>query len=99
MTVAVIGSGPAAAAAVMALVTRGVKPQVIDIGERLDEERTALVEGLRGLPRSSWSPEMLARIGANPTVRSKDIPNKLAFGSEYIYARKRGYSEVETVGT
>jgi choline dehydrogenase-like flavoprotein len=98
MTVAVIGSGPAAAAAVMALLARGVKPDVIDIGERLERERVELIEALRDTSKSSWRPEMLARIGDNPSARSKDIPRKLAFGSDYVYARERSYGQVETIG-
>jgi len=97
MRVVVVGSGPAATAAVMALAARGVKPDVIDIGERLDERRAGLVATLAETPKARWSVDAVKCVANNRTVRSHVIPRKLAFGSDYIYARERSYGRVETV--
>lgn len=97
MKVAVIGSGPSATGAVLALVARGVRPDVIDIGERLDEKRAALVAALAITPRAEWPVEVLAQIGDNSTAIGDGIPRKLAFGSDYIYANQRAYGRVQTV--
>ena len=97
MKVAVVGSGPAATGAVLALVARGLRPDVIDIGERLDDERAAVVASLASVPKADWPAEALARIGDNSAGMGEGIPRKLAFGSDYVYARERAYGRVETV--
>jgi choline dehydrogenase-like flavoprotein len=94
MRIAVVGSGPAAAGAVMALLARGLKPEVIDIGERLDPERQQVVDALRGMPKQSWPAAMVATIAASG-ADAAGIPRKLAFGSDFIYAAKRSYTSVE----
>jgi choline dehydrogenase-like flavoprotein len=97
MKVAVIGSGPSATGAVLALVARGVRPDVIDIGEGLDEKRAAIVAALAATPRADWPLEALAQIGDNSSVTGDQIPRKLVFGSDYIYAREREYGRVQTI--
>lgn len=97
MRIAVVGSGPAATASVLALVARGVRPDVIDIGERLDPERTALAASLVGKSVSDWPIETVARLSETRADRGGRLPRKPLFGSDYIYAGDRTYGRVETI--
>ena len=91
MNVAVIGSGPASISCVSALIERGVKITIIDVGETLDSERKKLVESLASLPQEDWPKETLDIIKENPTVKDK-TPQKLYFGSDFIHGRSRSYA-------
>ena len=97
MNVAVVGSGPAATAVVLALVRRGLHPDVIDIGECLDEHVARTVAAVARLPRADWPVEVLAQIGDNSTVIGDGLPRKLVFNTDYIYASERTYGRVQTV--
>ncbi|MBD1205169.1 MAG: GMC family oxidoreductase [Rhodobacteraceae bacterium] len=85
MRVAVIGSGLAGLAATQALVRAGLKPVVIDSGERLPAERAAAVARMRGCAPTEWDPRDRALVSLNPSVSASGIPSKLAFGSDYFF--------------
>ena len=57
MRVLIIGSGPAAAAAALALTASRVdEVDVIDAGESLEAPRQALLEGMKSLAPADWPP-------------------------------------------
>jgi ferredoxin len=88
---AVIGSGPAAIAATMALVGKGHHVTILDVGDRLDDARIAALADLASKPRSEWDPRTLATI--SPPRESAGHPKKdlghakLSYGSDYSFAR------------
>ena len=89
MHVAVVGSGPAGVACAKALVRRGVRVTVLDVGETLEPERQAAVERLRRRPPGEWGGPDLQTIVQDPTREGRAIPRKLVFGSEFHFARNR----------
>jgi len=94
MDVAVIGSGVAGIFAARALVARGLKVTILDVGETLDAARQKAVAELRTVDRDAWPPEHRALISANATMDSDELPKKIHFGSDYIYAADRPFAHV-----
>jgi choline dehydrogenase-like flavoprotein len=85
VNVAVVGTGLAAMAAVRALLGRGVRPLVLDVGRELDAPRVQDVRRLAALPPQDWT-EQDRGLFANPTVGSwQGKPRKLTFGSAHFY--------------
>jgi choline dehydrogenase-like flavoprotein len=97
MDVAVIGSGVSGAAAVRALVERGLRPTILDVGETLDPRRQAVVERLRDIPPELWPRDDQALIAQNATVGSGELPKKIHFGSDYIYASNRPFAPLRSL--
>ena len=88
MKVAIIGSGLAAVSAAKVLVSRGIKPIILDKGEILDSERAAIVNKLSKLEPNEWNTYDKKIITSNPTIKDKNrFPQKLNFGSDYFYGR------------
>lgn len=82
----VVGSGPAAMAAVMALVKRGARVTILDGGKRLEPERKAVLERLAGQKPEEWAEEDLERMrGDDQSERHGSIHSKKTYGSEYPY--------------
>ena len=77
MDVAVIGSGVSGAAAVRALVERGLRPTILDVGETLDPRRQATVERLKEVPPDLWPRDDYALIKQNATVGTGELPKKV----------------------
>jgi hypothetical protein len=66
-TVLIIGSGPAAAGAALALSRReNVAVTVIDIGVRLDAESRQVVERLASSEPAQWETSLVERVSAQP---------------------------------
>jgi ferredoxin len=84
-SVLVIGSGPAAAGAALALVSRpDLRVTVLDIGAELDAEHRAAVARLAGLSPRDWPGPELESISRPPVARSKhELPEKRAYGSGF----------------
>jgi choline dehydrogenase-like flavoprotein len=91
----VVGTGPAGTACAKALLRRGVRVTVLDVGEELDQGRQALVGDLASTAPEKWDKLHFARATANPTIASLPIPRKLVFGSDYFYAGNRNYWPTE----
>jgi choline dehydrogenase-like flavoprotein len=87
MTVAVIGSGVAGISAARALSNRGYFVTILDVGETIDLERHSLVERSGTVARHEDSP-----IGGGGVLRSGGLPEKLHFGSDYIYGFDRPFA-------
>jgi len=96
MDIAVIGSGLAGVFAARALAARGLKVTMLDVGETLDARRHAIVARLRELEPEAWPPADRDLIAANATVGGDELPKKMHFGSDYIYAAHRPFAEVTT---
>ena len=92
MSVAVIGSGFAGVFAAHALAARGLSVEILDVGEELDEHRRAVVAKLRNLPPEVWPEDDHELIRRNPTLGKRELPKKMHFGSDYIYASERSFA-------
>lgn len=86
MTVVVIGSGPAAAAAVQALCDAGVGVTVLDAGDRIEAGRMELFDELARSDPGHWPPELALRARSAYPADIKHVPNKPAYGSLFPYA-------------
>ncbi len=87
--VAIVGTGLSAMACAKALVGRGIKVTILDAGEELSDDRKAAVASMKWTAPDQWQADERALVTENRTVHSEDIPQKLAFGSDYVYARNR----------
>jgi hypothetical protein len=86
-TVLIIGSGPAAAGAALALCAReDVAVTVIDIGVRLDVEGQQAVERLASAEPAQWEPSLVERVSAQPVSSGlRGLPEKRTYGSDYPF--------------
>ncbi len=98
MRIAVIGSGPTGTACAKALVGRGLKPVVIDVGQLLPPERQALVERMAASEPERWSDPDRESITSNPTVQRGRVPKKTVFGTDYYVARDSVYNPIRVHG-
>lgn len=94
MDIAVIGSGLAGVFAARTLAARGLKVTMLDVGETLDVRRVAAVARLRELEPSAWPAADRDLVSANATIGSYELPQKMHFGSDYIYAKQRPFARV-----
>jgi choline dehydrogenase-like flavoprotein len=83
----VIGSGPAGAAAALALLERGASVQVVDVGLRLEAERQQVVDRLARTPPTGWDPEGLGFLSQGADADAKGLALKRLFGSDFPYRR------------
>lgn len=90
---AVIGSGLSAIAACKALIARGVRPVVFDLGIELDNEKKNIVTKLSKLNPINWEGSDQKLISSNSTINRESIPRKLAFGSDFFYGNKDNFSK------
>jgi hypothetical protein len=69
---------------------------MLDVGETLDSDRSRIVAQLRELEPAAWPPADRDLISANATVGGDELPKKMHFGSDYIYAERRPFAQVIT---
>ncbi len=87
MEVVIVGAGPAAAGAALALVERGdVRVTILDVGGRLEDDLDATRRRLASSPPANWDPDERARVAvvAEPR-RDHRLPEKRTFGSDYAF--------------
>ena len=82
----VIGSGPAAIAATVALVKTGRKVTILDVGKTLEPERQEILARLSNQAPGQWNAEDLASLqGGDQKTRQGKIHSKFIYGSAYPY--------------
>lgn len=86
MTVVVIGSGPAGAAAAHALCEAGIRPLVLDAGDRVEPERMEPFDVLGASEPERWPPGLALRARDAFPVDVGHVPLKPAYGSLFPYA-------------
>jgi ferredoxin len=88
MSALIIGSGPAAAGAALALSTRGRQQiTVVDIGGRLEDERQSLLEKIASVSREAWDPQAVQVLAERAPLASKGaLPEKRSYGSDFPFA-------------
>jgi choline dehydrogenase-like flavoprotein len=83
----IIGSGPSAAAvALVASAKDDVSVQVIDPGQRLDDDREALLHSVSDLQPRDWPADVQTKLAspALPEVEG-ELPQKRQFGSDFPF--------------
>lgn len=100
-TALIIGSGPAAAGAALALSRRpDLKITVVDIGLRLEADRQNVVDVLASSDPCQWDDRLVQSISKQP--RRFDSTGKRSYGSNYPFrnvAQLDGLTTADNVGT
>ena len=84
----IIGSGLSAVAACRALMARGVRPLVLDVGKTGAEATRALTDRMRAQAPQDWTRADIDQLGGVEAVPPGRIPRKLIFGSDYFYEKQ-----------
>ena len=92
MGVAVVGSGFSGIFAARALASRGLAVTILDVGETLEAPRQKAVDTLHDVLPEDWPLAEYDLIRENTTFGTKDLPKKVHFGSDYIYAADRSFA-------
>lgn len=86
MKVVVVGSGLAAAGAIRALLKRGVKPVVLDLGRTLPNREFDLKSKLAIKDPCKWTHHERRMAYDNAKSNGRVVPRKLVLGSDYFYS-------------
>ena len=98
--IAIVGSGLAGISAAKALKKRGIKPTILDVGYEIEEEIEKLVNKLGGINTSEWKQQDVEKKIYNPTLfKSKGLPKKLFFGSDYFYGSSNSFFPIKYKGS
>ncbi|MDT5171483.1 MAG: hypothetical protein QOD02_4833, partial [Mycobacterium sp.] len=83
----IVGTGPAAAAAILALADDPSQQiTVIDIGERLDDDAAAAVDRMSALEPAQWATADRELVSVGPAeVSGARLPEKRAYGSNHMF--------------
>lgn len=88
--IVVVGSGLSAVGAIRALVSKGIKPLVLDIGTTLPSESEKFKRILSSKNTSDWNKSDLGvYLGTDDTSAKGLVPRKTTFGSDYFYSGSR----------
>jgi choline dehydrogenase-like flavoprotein len=96
----IIGSGPAAAGAALALTQhRGQSVTVIDIGTQLETDQRQVVDAMTALDRGQWSSSELAAISQQPVGTDRgSLPEKRSYGSDFPFRNVGQLDGVDSEG-
>jgi len=81
----VVGSGPAAAGAVHALLAEGFAVTVLDVGNRLEAGTTAVVERMSRNSPEQWDAADLDAVTARGGGEVETVHTKRSYGSNYAF--------------
>ncbi len=81
----VVGSGPAGVSCAMALLQKGAKVTLLDVGVELEPERSNQLIRLRSLATEKWGSADLAFMKEGTSAGIDGIPLKYAYGSGFPY--------------
>jgi choline dehydrogenase-like flavoprotein len=96
----IIGSGPAAAGAALALTQHcGQLVTVIDIGTQLEADQRRVVDAMTALDRGQWSSSGVAAISQQPVGTGRgSLPEKRSYGSDFPFRNVGQLDGVESEG-
>jgi choline dehydrogenase-like flavoprotein len=97
----IIGSGPAAAGAALALATdRTQKIVVVDVGGSLEADRRRIRDTIASTAEPEWSDDAIGTIAYQPVVeRRKSLPEKWSYGSNFPFRDVGQLEGVSAIGT
>jgi len=93
--VGVVGSGPAAAAVVQALLSAGQRVCVLDVGRTLEPERDALRREMASAEPEQWAADLPARARGDYACTPEGLEVKTQFGSDYSSRLPEGTAGVD----
>ena len=94
----IIGSGPSAISAAVALTRLGVPVTMLDVGRTLDERRRTVVERLSIIAPSAWATADVDALKEGITASSQGIPLKRAYGSTHPFDAHGTHLDIECIG-
>lgn len=95
--VVVVGSGLSAVGSIRALISKGIKPLVLDIGVTLPSDSLNFKKTLSTKNPSDWNDSDLGvYLGKSDTSTKGLVPRKTTFGSDYFYSGSRSLPISET---
>jgi choline dehydrogenase-like flavoprotein len=95
----IIGSGPAAAGAALALTAgSGWQVTVIDIGRQLEESTQVVVDRLSEEVPAQWSDADLAVVSRQPVPSGRALPEKRSYGSDFPFHDVGQLTGITTTG-
>jgi choline dehydrogenase-like flavoprotein len=96
----IIGSGPAAVGAALALTQHSEQQvTVIDIGTELEANQRRVVDAMTALHRTHWSNSEVAAISQQPVGTSREsLPEKRTYGSDFPFRNVGQLDGIEVVG-
>ena len=99
-TALIIGSGPGAAGAALALTADpSQQVTVIDVGGTLEPELESARSGIASTDEASWSPLEIGRISRLPSPkRLGSVPQKRTFGSDFPFRDLGQMGGIEPIG-
>jgi choline dehydrogenase-like flavoprotein len=99
MRVAIIGSGLTAISVAKRLVTRNIKPVILDAGEEIENDKASLASRLSEIEPKNWNVEDRTTLASNPTGHGgMAIPQKLLFGSDFFYGQSNDHAPLQGHG-
>jgi choline dehydrogenase-like flavoprotein len=95
--VIIVGSGPAAAGAALALTAAGYRDiRVLDLGGMLEPETREVVESMASRPAKAWSADEVRIVSQQPVATTKGaLPQKRIYGSDFPF---RDMSQLDGMG-
>ncbi len=94
----IVGSGSSAAAAAAALVARGYRPTVLDVGLGPEPHAVELKNELAASPVGQWRAEALRELKTMDGASLCGIPRKRWFGSDFPFRHLTADRELEPAG-
>ena len=100
-TALIIGSGPGAAGAALALAADPAQRiTVVDVGGTLEPELRTTLGLLAATPEASWNPADLERVSRQPVPVPRGVlPEKRAYGSDFPFRDAGQLAGIEPLGT
>lgn len=81
----IIGSGPSAISAAVALTRRNVRVTMLDAGRTLEPSRAETVTRLSAHPPAEWSAADVQRLKEGVAASADGIPTKRLYGSDFAF--------------
>ena len=100
MKIVIVGSGPSAAAAALALErVREATITVLDLGTELESGRKAARAAMGNTSPDRWSTEDLQLVSSPPKPRSVgQLPTKQIYGSNFVFENSGQLDDIDADG-
>lgn len=91
--VIVIGSGLSSIVSIKVLISKGIKPIILDCGKTLKNSTQDLKNKISKLNKKDWNKDEIDELTENNTLNNT-FPKKLYMGSDFFYFRKNNFLEL-----